>query len=141
MTKVMRAWQQWCQDRIWWWIVGLVGGLMIFWLTGCTTILSSNPQPVAVNSTPAGATVLLNSSPSGQTPTTLSLDKKLTYTVEVQKAGHAPYQQMLVKQVDPLFFLNILMLPGFLVDLATGTWQKFPDQVMAPMVPASASRR
>ena len=65
----------------------------------------------------------------------------MTYTVEVQKAGHAPYQQMLTKTVDPLFFLNILLLPGFLVDLATGTWQKFPDQVMAPMVPVAATRR
>jgi hypothetical protein len=37
--------------------------------------------------------------------------------------------------------LNILVLPGFLVDLATGTWQKFPDQMMAPMVPISAARR
>jgi hypothetical protein len=96
---------------------------------------------VAVNSSPSSATVAVNNSPSGQTPTTINLDKKLTYTVEVQKSGHAPYQQMLVKTVDPMFFLNILFLPGFIVDLATGTWQKFPDQVMAPMVPLSASRR
>jgi hypothetical protein len=137
----MRAFQQWCKARLGWWMVGLVGCLIVFWLTGCTTILSPNPQPVAVNSSPSIATVVVNNSPSGQTPTTINLDKKLTYTVEVQKPGHAPYQQMLTKTVDPMFFLNILFLPGFLVDLATGTWQKFPDQVMAPMVPLAASRR
>jgi hypothetical protein len=110
--------------------------------TGCTTILSPNPQPVAVMSTPSSATVAVNNSPSGQTPTTINLDKKLTvYMVEVQRPGYAPYQQLLGKTVDPFFFINILFLPGFLVDLATGTWQKFPDQVMAPMVPISAARR
>ena len=116
-------------------------GLGLFIGTGCTTMLAPNPQPVTVNSSPSGAVVLVNNAPSGQTPTTINLDKKLVYTVEVQKAGHAPYQQLLTKTVDPLFFLNILLLPGFLVDLATGTWQKFPDQVMAPMVPVAASRR
>jgi hypothetical protein len=115
--------------------------LGICMLTGCATLFSPNPQPVAVNSSPSSATVAVNNSPSGQTPTTINLDKKLTYTIEVQKPGHAPYQQMMTKTVDPMFFLNILFLPGFIVDLATGTWQKFPDQVMAPMVPLAASRR
>jgi PEGA domain len=118
--------------------------LIVFGLlgcTGCATVLSSNPQPVVVNSSPSHATVLVNGSPMGQTPTTINLDKKLTYTVEVQRAGSAPYAQMMTKTMDPLFFINILFLPGFLVDLATGTWQKFPDQVMAPMVPVAASRR
>jgi hypothetical protein len=114
---------------------------LLCWTTGCTTIMGHNPQPVVVNSSPAGAAVLVNGSPMGHTPTTISLDKKLTYTVELQRAGHAPYPQLMTKTVDPLFFLNILLLPGFLVDLATGTWQKYPDQVMAPMVPVSASRR
>jgi PEGA domain len=120
---------------------------MLLWLAAsllpvsCTTILSLNPQPVVVNSSPSQATVLVNGSPMGQTPLTVNLDKKLTYTIETHKAGSAPYSQMLTKTVDPLFFLNILLLPGFLVDLATGTWQKFPDQVMAPMVPVAASRR
>ena len=108
---------------------------------GCSTILTPNPQPVAVNSSPPQATVLVNGSPMGVTPTNISLDRKLTYTVELQKSGSAPYAQMLPKTVDPLFFVNILFLPGFLVDLASGTWQKFPDQVMAPMVPVSAARR
>jgi hypothetical protein len=111
-------------------------------MVGCTTILSPNPQQVMVTSIPSSATVAVNSAPSGQTPTTINLDKKLpVYLVEVQRPGYTPYQQMLSKTVDPLFFINILFLPGFIVDLATGTWQKFPDQVMAPMVPVSASRR
>jgi hypothetical protein len=116
-------------------------GLSLILVTGCTTILSPNPQPIAVNSNPPQATVLVNGSPMGTTPTTINLDRKLTYTIEVQKAGSAPYAQALTKTVDPMFFLNILFLPGFLVDLATGTWKQFPDQVIAPMVPATASRR
>jgi hypothetical protein len=137
----MRAFQQWCQRHTVWWIIGWLVCLAILWLTGCATILSPNPQQVMVTSTPSGATVVVNSSPNGQTPTTINLDKTLSvYVVEVQKPGYAPYQHLLGKTVDPLFFLNILFLPGFLVDVATGQWQKFPDQVMAPMVPASARR-
>jgi PEGA domain len=108
---------------------------------GCSTILTPNPQPVAVNSSPSAATVLVNGSPMGQTPTMINLDRKLTYTIEVQKSGSAPYAQMLTKTVDPLFFVNILFLPGFLVDLASGTWKLFPEQIMAPMIPVTASRR
>jgi len=78
----MRAFQQWCQERIGWWLLGLIVCVVILCLTGCTTILGSNPQPVAVNSSPMGATVLLNGSPMGQTPTTLNLDRKLTYTLQ-----------------------------------------------------------
>jgi PEGA domain len=137
----MRAFQQWCHNRIGWWLLGLIVWVAMLGLTSCTTILSPNPQPVAVNSSPPQATVLVNGSPMGYTPTTVNLDRKLTYTLELQKPGSAPYAQMLTKTVDPMFFLNILFLPGFLVDLATGTWKQFPDQVMAPMVPQAASRR
>jgi hypothetical protein len=65
-------------------------GLGLLLCTGCTTILSQNSPPVTVHSNPSGATVLVNGSPVGQTPTTISLDRKLTYTVEVQKVGSAP---------------------------------------------------
>ena len=112
---------------------GIGVGLLL--CSGCTTILAAEPAAGRGEFQPIGGAVWVNGSPSGQTPTTINLDKKLTYTVEVQRAGHAPYQQMLTKTVDPLFFLNILLLPGFIVDLVTGTWEKFPDQVMAPMVP------
>jgi hypothetical protein len=116
-------------------------GLMFLLCTGCTTILSQNPQPVAVNSSPSGATVLVNGAPMGQTPTTLQLDRKQAYTIEVQKAGSAPQAQTLTKAVDPLFFANIFFFPGFVVDVATGTWKQFQDQIMVPMVPQAASRR
>jgi hypothetical protein len=137
----MRAFQRWCQDRIGWWLLGVIVCVAILWLTGCTTILSQNPQPVAVNSSPMGATVLVNGSPMGQTPTTVNLDRKQAYTIEVQKPGSAPQAQTLTKAVDPLFFANIFFFPGFVVDVATGTRKQFPDQVLVPMVPQAASRR
>jgi hypothetical protein len=121
---------------------------MLLWLAvslspvSCTTILSSNPQPVVVNSSPSQATVLVNGSPMGQTPMTVNLDRKTpTYLMEVHKPGYAPYPQYVSKTVDPLFFLNVLFLPGFLVDLVTGTWERFPVQVTAPLVPLATSRR
>jgi PEGA domain len=122
-------------------VLSLVLLICLLMFSGCTTILGTNPQPVMVNSSPMGATVLVNGAPMGQTPTTINLDRKLAYTIEVQKAGSAPYAQTLTKSADPLFFLNIFFFPGFAVDLATGTWKQFPDQVMAPMVPQAASRR
>jgi hypothetical protein len=137
----MRAFQQWCRDHIGWLVGWVLASALFWWLTGCTTILSSNPQPVGVNSSPMGATVLVNGSPVGQTPTTVSLDRKQAYTIEVQKPGSAPQAQTLTKAVDPLFFANILFFPGFIVDVASGTWKQFPEQVMVPMVPQAVSRR
>ena len=116
-------------------------GLSVLMGAGCTTILSQNPQPVTINSSLPQATVLVNGSPLGITPATIPLDRKLTYTVELHKAGSAPYPLMLSKSVDPLFFANILFFPGFIVDVATGTWKQFPEQIMAPMVPLAATRR
>ena len=115
--------------------------LLLVPVCGCTTILGSNPQRVTVNSSPPGATVSLNGAPAGQTPTAVMLDKKQTYTLEVTRAGSTPSNVLLAKSVDPLFFVNVLFLPGFVVDLVTGTYQKYPDDVMTALVPLAASRR
>jgi hypothetical protein len=69
------------------------------------------------------------------------LDKKQTYALEVTRAGSIPSNVLLAKSVDPLFFINILFLPGFIVDLVSGTYMKYPDDVMTPLVPLAAARR
>jgi hypothetical protein len=113
-----------------WWILGLLVGLALWWRIGCTTIMHPDRlQTVAINSTPPGAHIRVNGSTQGTTPAQVTLDRRQAYTVQLSKAGCQGYQQALAKSTDPLFFVNALFLPGFVVDLATGAWQAFPEQV------------
>jgi len=122
--------------------VYLLATLALLWLTSCATVLHPDGlQTVAINSQPPGAAVTVNGTAQGKTPVQAQLDWRQAYTVELQKGGYDPYRQVLAKQVDPLFFLNILFIPGFVVDLATGAYQKFPDDVQGHLVPAQAARR
>jgi hypothetical protein len=126
----MRRFQQWCQDRIAWWIIGLAICIALRWLTGCTTIMHPDRlQTVAINSTPPGAQITVNGTVHGVTPAQVTLDRRQAYTVQLQKPGCQRYQHALAKSTDPMFFVNALFLPGFVIDLATGAWQAFPEQV------------
>jgi len=98
-------------------------------------------QTVAVNSQPPGASVQVNGTALGTTPVHVQLDRRQSYTVELQKGGYDPYRQVLTKSVDPLFFLNALFIIGFPIDLATGSWQKFPEAVEGYLMPVEATRR
>ena len=113
-----------------WWVVGLLG------LCSCASIMSQGgQQSIAVNSQPPGADVVVNDTHLGVTPLHVKLDRRQEYTVRLRKAGYEPYEQRLAKQVDPLFFVNLVFLPGFVVDIATGSWQQFPGQVQGPLTP------
>jgi hypothetical protein len=137
----MRRVQQWCQARIKWWILGLLICLALRWLTGCTTIMHPDRlQTVVINSSPSGARITINGTVEGTTPAQIALDRSRAYTVELQKPGYQVYRQALAKQTDPMFFVNVIFIPGFVVDLATNTWQAFPAQVDGMLQPLTAQR-
>jgi PEGA domain len=137
----MRRIQQWCQACMQWWILGLLICLTVWWLTGCTTIMHPDRlQTVVINSSPAGARITINGTAEGVTPAQVALDRSRAYTVELQKPSYQVYRQALAKQTDPMFFVNVIFLPGFVVDLATNTWQAFPAQVDGMLQPLTAQR-
>src|SRR5262245_4349842 len=89
-----------------WTLASVIGALG---LGACTSMLYPDRlQTVAVNSQPPGASVQVNGTALGTTPVHVQLDRRQSYTVELQKGGYDPYRQVLTKSVDPLFFLNAL---------------------------------
>jgi hypothetical protein len=110
-------------------------------LTSCATIMHPDSlQTVAVNSQPPGARITVNGSAQGVTLAQVTLDRRQAYTVQLDKSGCQRYQYMLAKSTDPIFFANALFLPGFVIDLATGAWRAFPEQVEGQLQCNVASR-
>ena len=60
-------------------IIGVV--LLAFFLTGCASIISKNMYPVSINSSPTGATILIEDEDGkqiykGKTPATITLGQE-----------------------------------------------------------------
>jgi hypothetical protein len=92
---------------------------------GCCTIFTSHSQTISVNSNPQGAEVKVGPY-SGITPYQVSMPRGKDYVIQATYAGRTE-TQTLEKQVQPLWFVNILFWPGLFVDLATGAmWEYDP---------------
>lgn len=108
----------------------------IIFSTGCGTIFSGSKQNVRLYSTPAGATVKIQSAQGDYyrqmtTPCEASLPRKYNYRLEFSKDGHDQVNRLLDRKFNPICALSIIyyIIPYF-VDLATGSaWKLVPDSV------------
>ncbi|MDF2939608.1 MAG: hypothetical protein K0R66_250 [Gammaproteobacteria bacterium] len=108
-------------------------------LTGCATMFGDNGRSVAVTSTPAGAKVFLNGEPVGVTPTTVTLASLSNNYILVQKKGYLQTTQQIPTAFQPVGLLNILFLPGFIVDFVSGDMFKLSSSSMnVNMTPAAS---
>jgi hypothetical protein len=94
----------------------LLAGLVF--AQGCCSIFTPGPQQVSVDSEPQGADVRIGSF-TGKTPYKADLPKGRDYVVEVSY-GQQRQTTLLNKNIEPLYWVNILFWPGLIVDLATG---------------------
>jgi len=85
---------------------------------GCCSIFTGNPQTISVNSKPAGAKVLIGPY-EGTTPYQISLPRGKNYVIQASYEGRDK-TLALNKQIQPVYFINILFWPGLIIDLATG---------------------
>lgn len=110
-------------------------------LTGCATVFSGDNDQVTFNSTPEGAQVTIedqygNVVDSGTTPLTVNLRpdagffSPARYTVKISQPGYDEQVIPLDATVDPVTFVNIIWLLGFVVDGATGEFWKFDRPVV-----------
>jgi hypothetical protein len=108
-------------------IVALLAALA---LTGCATLFAGSATvPVVTN--PPGAFVYLNGQPVGQTPTVVVLEGDRPANIQIYLPGFQPVQMWRQRSFSGWFWLNILVWPGFFVDLATGKYQKYDDTGIA----------
>lgn len=97
--------------------------------TGCGTIFSGGPDPVAFGSDPEGASVLVNGQEMGKTPVTLKLKPSKTYIVTFKREGYEDATVTLNSHVQAGWVvLDILAgVIGVAIDAATGGWKAFDE--------------
>ena len=90
---------------------------------GCCSIFTANPQTVSVNSEPPGAKVQIGPY-RGTTPYNVSIPRGKNYIVQASYNGDVQTLN-LQKNIEPVYWVNILFWPGLIIDLATGKMFKY----------------
>ena len=86
--------------------------------SGCCSLFRESSQVVRVNSAPEGATVKLGEA-EGKTPYTLTVPKGKEYVINAKLRGETK-SMTLNRRIDGLYWVNILIWPGLIVDAITG---------------------
>lgn len=104
-------------------------GILAVMLTGCSSMFGDNDRVVHINSTPKGAKVTVNNvAIDEKTPTETVVKDMFTPTViKIQKPGCASKTVTIQPEFQKIGLLNILVLPGFIVDALTGDMMKIPE--------------
>jgi hypothetical protein len=92
-----------------------------FMLTGCATLLGGGPQgPVSIKTNPENAKVSTDTGYYGKTPISIKLKGPSTNALLFQMAGYKDAHLMIHHKFKIIGILNILFLPGFLIDYLDG---------------------
>lgn len=105
-------------------------------ITGCATVVNSKTQLVSFQSTPAGATVLIDGRPMGQTPLSVQLERKTGQALIIRKEGYKDFSTTMGTTVSGWFFGNIILggLLGSTTDAATGAMNEYaPNQFLVTL--------
>jgi len=114
----------------------LVLGLICIYLTSCATLFKGTSEEVRFSSDPQRAEVWVNGAKMGETPFSLKLESKKTYTIEFKKEGFKSKAYTISNHVGAGWIvLDVLFgLVGVIVDAATGAWysldQKNVDAIL-----------
>lgn len=117
-------------------------------ISGCASIVGKSQYPVAVSSTPSGATVVIKNKAGmeiykAQTPTIVTLGSSAgffspaKYTLEFNKDGYQPSTASMNGSVSGWYLGNIIfggLLGLLIVDPATGAMWKLGDSVNSNLI-------
>jgi hypothetical protein len=93
---------------------------------GCCSIFCSGHQSVSVNSKSAGVEIRIGEY-KGTTPCTLQVPRGRDYVLQATYNGKIE-THTLKRSIEPLYWGNMLIFPGLIVDFATGAmWQYNPE--------------
>jgi len=107
-------------------------------LAGCATLISGSTQPLTVNANVDGAEVFLNDQLLGTTPLTVKVKRGQEGVLRVRAEGYQPYQIALNKDINTVFFVNLLSggTFGSSTDYSTGAMYKYePSSFMVSLMP------
>ena len=113
--------------------------------SGCATIVKGTTQDIPIASEPAGARVIVDGNPSGTTPAKVTLSRKKSHMVTLEKEDYETENIALTNSIGGAVAGNIIAggLIGWGVDAATGAqYNLHPETIMVrlrPKAPAAAS--
>ncbi|WP_145152988.1 hypothetical protein [Pseudomonas oryzihabitans] len=121
--------------------ISVLSAACLLTLSGCASIVGNSQYPVAVKSTPAGASFTIKNRSgevvhTGTTPGTVTLKsgsgyfKGEAYTVTFHKDGYADTTTQLSSSMSGWYWGNILfggLIGMLIVDPLTGAMYKLPD--------------
>jgi hypothetical protein len=100
----------------------------VFVLSGCATLFSSGPERVTIQSTPAGANVVINGVVMGATPVELQLKPQDVKEAVLQHPGFVDTPVELESSIEMQWvLLDFFGLYPLAVDAITGAWLSFDD--------------
>ena len=105
-------------------------------VAGCATIVNGKTQLVSFQSTPAGATIMIDGRPIGKTPLSLQLEKKSNQVLVVRKEGYKDFSTTMGTTVSGWFLGNIALggVLGSTTDAATGAMYEYvPNQFLVTL--------
>lgn len=107
----------------------LMTSILALSLSGCSSMFGDNNRVVKIDSAPKGAKVTVNNvAMANKTPTeAVVTDMWAPTVIQIQKPG-CPTKTVTIKpEFQKIGLLNILILPGFIVDAITGDMMKIPE--------------
>ena len=112
-----------------------------FVTAGCGTIMNGTRQTVAIQSTPAGATVITApASGTSTTPGSIALERKNNYVLTFTADGYEPAEAHLRREMRTVILvLDILAgLVGVVVDAVTGGWYQLEPETVSVTLRSNA---
>lgn len=109
--------------------------------TSCASIIHGSKQVVPINSTPAGATVMLDGLNVGETPVSVEMTRKDVHTVTLQLDGYQDFEMRLARKTSGWVWGNIVFggIIGLVIDASTGAMYKVhPEIINADLETGSA---
>lgn len=113
----------------------------VFFTMSCATLFKGTSEEVRFGSDPQRAEVWVNGERMGETPLTLKLESKKTYTIEFRKEGYRTETRRITNRIGAgWIILDVLAgLVPVIIDAATGAWysldQKNVDAVLIRQQP------
>lgn len=106
---------------------GVLLCVSIIFLWNCATLFTGTRDNVTFSSDPSGASIVIEGIEYGKTPATISVkrpgigDKQVTLKLE----GYEPQTFILQKEFNAVAILNLGDAIGWIIDLATGSLEKY----------------
>jgi hypothetical protein len=96
----------------------------LFAMSGCATIFGDSKDVITINSNDPSAKISINGNVVGKGSAQYALTRGREATITASKPGCDDRSVQSEKRIVGATWLNVFFWPGFIVDIATGSYQK-----------------